>query len=176
MDSDSGFKTNILKIRIFASVLMCVLCVYRYTKSFYTLLVPSPSVIVNMLGIPTVGQPLSMECIMTTVRGITGMIDIIWSRDGVEVKRTTGASITSSSGSSIMYKDFYNISLVTTNEEEKVYQCRGVINATLMLTAENNISLDLVGKYIYTYIYIYIYIYTRIRSSMLSCATTTKYT
>ena len=113
--------------------------------SLYPFAVPSPIVTVNMPDIPTVGQPLSMECIMTTVRGITSTIDIIWSRDGVEVKRTTGASITSSSGSSIVYKDLYNISLVTTNEEEKVYQCRGVINATPNLTAINNILLDLVG-------------------------------
>ena len=98
-----------------------------------------------MLSIPTVGQPLSMECIMTTVRGITSMIDIIWSRDGVDVKRTTRASISSSLGSSIVYRDFYNISLVTTNEEEKLYQCRGVINTAPNLTALNNILLDVVG-------------------------------
>ena len=133
---------------------MFVVCIYRYTIPFYTLLVPSPSVTVNMLSIPTVGQPLSLECIMTTVRGITSTIDIIWSRDGVEVKRTTGASITFSLGSSIVYRDFYNISLVTTNEEEKVYQCRGVINATPSLTAENNISLDLVGKYMHIHMYV----------------------
>ena len=97
--------------------------------------------------IPTVGQPFSMECIMTTARGISSTIDIIWSRDGVEVKRITGANIISSStDSSIVYRDFYNISLVTTAEEDKIYQCRGVINATPNLTAENNVLLDLIGK------------------------------
>ena len=113
---------------------------------FYTYLVPSPSVTLRMPDIPTVGQPFFMECIMTTASGITSTIDIIWSRDDVEVTRTTGAVISSSSGNSVIYRDFYNISLVTTAEEHKLYQCRGVINATPNLTAENNILLDLIGK------------------------------
>ena len=107
-----------------------------------------------MPDIPTVGQPFFMECIMTTARGITSTIDIIWSSGGVEAKRTTGAVISSSSGNFVVYRDFYNISLVTTADEHKLYQCRGVINSTPNLNAENNILLDLIGKQTYGHTYV----------------------
>ena len=101
-----------------------------------------------MLMVPdiqAVGQSLSLECIMTTVRGLSSSIDIIWTNDGVEVNRTSGASISSSTNSSTLYRDIYNISLLTTVEEGRVYQCEGVINTTPNLTAESSITLDVVG-------------------------------
>ena len=95
---------------------------------------------------------------MTTVRGISSRVDIIWSSNGVEIKRIIGASISSSINSSILYKDFYNISLLTTAEESKAYQCEGVINATPNLTIESSILLDVTGKYkIKTIILFYTY-------------------
>ena len=94
----------------------------------------------------TVGQSLSVECIMTTVRGITSRIDILWRSDGVEIKKTIGASISFSTSSSIVYRDFNNISLVTTAEEGRVYQCEGVINTYPNLTAESSTTLDVFGN------------------------------
>ena len=93
-----------------------------------------------------VGQLLSLECIVTTARGITSRVDIVWSSDGVEIKKTIGANFSSSNSSSILYKDFYNISLLTTAEEGRVYNCRGAINTTPNLTAEDSIALDVIGK------------------------------
>ena len=90
---------------------------------------------------------------MTTVRGISSSIDIIWSSDGVEIKRTIGASASSLTNSSILYRDFYNISLLTTAEEGRVYQCEGVINTTPNLIAESNISLDVIGKHAFSISY-----------------------
>ena len=98
------------------------------------------------LDTQTVGQSLSLECIVTTVRGISSSIDIIWTSDGVEIKRTLGASISSSTSNSILYRDFYNISLLTTAEEGRVYQCEGVINTTPSLITQNNITLNVIGK------------------------------
>ena len=114
-------------------------------KYFLFCLVPPPSVMLVVPDIQIVGQSLSLEFVMTTVRGISSSIDIIWTRDGVEIKRTTGANITSSTSSSILYRDFYNISLLTTAEEGRIYQCKGVISATPNLTAESSTTLDVVG-------------------------------
>ena len=108
--------------------------------------VPFPSVILKAPNAQVVGQTLSLECIITTVRGIASRIDILWSSDGVAIKQITGASISSSTSSSIQYKDFYNISLVTTAEEGKTYQCEGVINAIPNLTADSSVFLDVTGK------------------------------
>ena len=113
---------------------------------YHIFAVPSPSVIVIVPDTQIVGQSLSMECVMTAVRGIASRIDILWRSDGVEIKKTIGAVFTSSTVSSILYRDFYNISLLTTAEESRIYQCEGVINTAPHLTAESNITLDVFGK------------------------------
>ena len=123
-------------------VLVCI----NYLPYLSNFVVPSPSVILIAADIQTVGQSLSLECIMTTVRGITSRIDIQWRRDGVEIRKIIEVSVSSSTSSSILYRDFYNISLLTTAEDGRVYQCEGVINTTPNLTAESSIILDVLGK------------------------------
>ena len=108
-------------------------------------LVPPPSAMLVVPDSQIVGQSLSLEFVMTTVRGISSSIDIIWTADGVEIKRTLGASISSLTGNSTLYRDFYNISLLTTAEEGRVYQCEGVINTTPNLTAKSSTTLDVDG-------------------------------
>ena len=98
-----------------------------------------------MPDILTAGQSLLLECIVTTVRGLSSSTDIIWNRDGVEIKRTLEASISSSTSSSILYRDFYNISLLTTAEEGRVYQCVGVVNTIPNLSSESSITIDVFG-------------------------------
>ena len=115
----------------------------------YTFLVPPPNVILQIPDTQTVGQLLLMECVVTTVRGISSSIDTIWKSDGVEIKRTFGASISSSTSSSILYRDFY-ISLLTTAEDGSVYQCEGVINTSPSLNAESSIILDVIGMLTFT--------------------------
>ena len=113
---------------------------------YYTFLVPSPSVILKVPDVQMVGQLLPLECIMTTARGITSTMDIVWSIDGVVIKKTIGANISSSNSSSILYRDFYNISLLTTAEDSRVYKCKGAINTTPVLTAESSTTLNVIGK------------------------------
>ena len=108
--------------------------------------VPSPGVILKVPDMQIVGQLLSLECVVVTTRGITSTIDIIWSSDGVDIENTIGATVSSSDNSSIVYKDFYNILLLTTTEDGRVYNCKGVINTTPNLTAESNITLNIIGK------------------------------
>ena len=93
----------------------------------------------------TAGQSLSLECIVTTVRGIMSRIDVVWTSDEVEIKKTIGANISSSTNSSILYRDFYNISLLTTAEEDKVYRCIGIVNAIPNLNSETSITIDVFG-------------------------------
>ena len=121
-----------------------------------------------MLVVPDiqmVGQSLSLEFVITTVRGISSSIDIIWTSDGVEIRRILGANISSSTSSSIVYRDFYTISLLTTAEEGRVYRCEGVINTTPNLIAESNITLDVVGMVLIsclTYIHVCMYVCTHV--------------
>ena len=119
------------------------LCVY-----FMQLLVPTPSIMLKVPDEQTVGQLLPMECIVTTVRGITSRIDVEWSNDGVEVKKTLGANVSSLNNIFMVYRDLYNVSLLTTAEEGEVYKCKGVINTNPNISAESSIALDVIGMYV----------------------------
>ena len=113
------------------------------------MLVPSPSVMLKVLGMQTVGQLLPMECIVTTVRGITSRLDIEWSSDDIEVKKTLGVNVSSLTNIFMVYRNLYNVSLLTTAEEGKAYKCKGVINTNPSIITESSIILDVIGMYVH---------------------------
>ena len=73
------------------------------------------------------GEPLTLTCDVTTVRGITSGLIIIWSSQSLgEVRRVenvTGNVV----DSSVFYRDQLNISSLTTDD---TYTCRAFINST----------------------------------------------
>ena len=98
-------------------------------------------------NIQTVGQMLTLRSNITTVRGITSRVDIVWSSNGVELKRISNASRSVTNNSSELYKDTYNISLLNTVDNGRVIQCEVVIMTNPMTTvAENSVTLDVTGK------------------------------
>ena len=114
---------------------------------FLQLLVPSPRVMLKVLGMQTVGQLLPMECIVTIARGITSRLDIEWSNDNVEVKKTLGVNVSSLNNIFMVYRDLYNVSLLTTAEESRAFKCKGVINTNPSIITESSIILDVIGMY-----------------------------
>ena len=92
----------------------------------------------------TVGQSLTLQCEVTTVRGITSRVDIVWSADGGMLERT---SLTSSSMTTdtMIYTDAYTISTLSTDDEGRVYECEVEINATTPVIANDYITLDVTG-------------------------------
>ena len=97
----------------------------------------------------TVGQSLTLQCEVTTVRGITSTVDIVWSRGGTELERMNNVSSTMM-GASLVYTDSYNISLLSTDDEGRAYQCEVVINASPPVMVSNTITLDVTGEFIYS--------------------------
>ena len=93
-----------------------------------------------------VGQSLILEANVTTVRGITSRIDIEWSIGNTTLKRTEGVNITSTASNTVVYKDIYNITQVSTFDDGRVYQCKMIINTNPQLMATDNIALDVTGK------------------------------
>ena len=85
---------------------------------------------------------------MTTVRGITSRVDIVWSSDGIELERMNNVSSTTMS-SSLVYTDYYTISQLSTTDDDRVIQCEGVINANASVMASDSITLDVNGEYAY---------------------------
>ena len=94
------------------------------------------------------GQSLTLQCEVTTVRGITSTVtvDIVWSSGGKELKRMKNVSSTTKDNS-LVYTDSYTISQLNTTDDDRVIQCEVVINASKLVMANDNITLDMLGEY-----------------------------
>ena len=57
-------------------------CVVPFVIFHVNILVPTSTVSVTAPNTQTVGQSLTLQCEVTTVRGITSRVDIVWSSDG----------------------------------------------------------------------------------------------
>ena len=94
----------------------------------------------------TVGQSLTLQCEVTTVRGITSRVDIVWSSDGMELNRTDGITSTTMNNS-LVYTDSYTISQLNTTDDVRVIQCEVVINTSPSVMASDSITLDVTGEW-----------------------------
>jgi len=92
-----------------------------------------------------VGQSLTLECSVTTVRGITSRVDIVWSSDSEESQRINGVDASFTTDSFSMYKTIYTIPLLHTTDDDRVYQCEVVINTSPPVMTLRNITLDITG-------------------------------
>ena len=109
--------------------------------------VPDPSIEIISLNNQTVGQLLTLESIITTVRGITSRVDTVWSSNGVELKRVTDANTSLTINDSELYKDTFTIPLLSTSDDGRVFQCEMIIMTTpSIIVATNNITLDITGE------------------------------
>ena len=111
----------------------------------YVILVPTPTVSVTAPANQTVGQSLTLQCEVTTVRGITSRVDIVWSSGGTELERMNDVSSTTMDNS-LVYTDSYNISQLSTTDEGRVIQCEVVISASPSVMASNSTTLDVTGE------------------------------
>ena len=93
----------------------------------------------------TVGQSLTLQCEVTTVRGITSRVDIVWSSGGTELERMNGVSSTTMDNS-LVYTHSYNISQLSTTDDGRVIQCEVVISTSPSVMATDSITLDVIGE------------------------------
>ena len=110
------------------------------------MLVPVPSIEIIALNNQTVGQSLTLESTITTVRGITSRADIVWNSNGVELKRITNANTSLTINDSELYKDTFNIPLLSTSDDGRVFQCEMIIMTTPSIIATNDVTFDVTGK------------------------------
>ena len=101
---------------------------------------------INNFNSQIVGQSLTLECSVTTVRGITSRVDIVWSRDGFQLKYINGANIANFTQSQTTYTFTYTIPLLSTTDDGRVYQCEVVINTSPPVMATDSVTLDIIGK------------------------------
>ena len=94
------------------------------------------------------GQSLTLESTVTTVRGITSRVDIMWSSNGLMLKLTEGINHTSTSNNLVMFTDIYTILHLNTADEGRNIQCDALINAVSTVTASDSVTLNVTGKYL----------------------------
>ena len=100
---------------------------------------------ITVISDQTVGQSLTLESSITTVRGITSRVDIVWNSNGEELRRIMGANVSFTSDSLITYTDYYNAFQINTSDDGRVYQCTVFVNASPPLMADGNMTLDVNG-------------------------------
>ena len=110
-------------------------------------LVPVPSVTIATSSNQTVGQSLTLESSITTVRGITSKVDIVWSSNSIELRRIIGATPNSTNDNSEVYDVTYDIPLLSTSDDGRVIECEIIIMTTPSIVGTNNVTLDVTGKY-----------------------------
>ena len=94
----------------------------------------------------TVGQSLTLQCEVTTVRGITSRMDIVWSSHGSELERMSNVSSTTMADL-LVYTGSYTISLLSTTDHGRVIQCGIASNASQSVLASDSITLNVTGEY-----------------------------
>ena len=115
----------------------CLFCIF---------IVPTPdSITVTVISNQTVGQSLTLQCSVTSVRGITSRVDIMWSSNDIELRKIEGVNGSFTSDSSVTYTDYYNALQLNTSDENRVYQCEVFMNTNLPLMADDNTTLDVNG-------------------------------
>ena len=96
----------------------------------------------------TVSQSLTLQCEVTTVRGITSRVDIVWSSDTTELERMNNVS-SAATNNSLVYTHSYTISQLSTTDNGRVIQCEAVINTSPSVMATDSFILDVTGEYYY---------------------------
>ena len=102
--------------------------------SFIFCIVPTPNVTVTTLDSQQVGDALSLECNVTTVRGITSSMDIVWiTSDGIKRVNVSREIL----GNSVVLHSIYDGDGLLLNESDDgtTYQCSVEINTTPLVSA-----------------------------------------
>ena len=129
---------------------MCIICTTQveFIKlQCYYCLVPVPIVTLTAPNTQIVGQLLTLECSVTTVRGITSRVDIVWMRNGLIIKRVDSISFTSTTKDSQVYRDIYTVAQLKTSDGGTLYHCETGINISPKITTSSKlVILDITSE------------------------------
>ena len=94
----------------------------------------------------TVGQPLILQCIVTTIRDINSRVDFVWISNGTELERVEGVTSESSRNNLAVYTDYYIIPQLRVADNNSLYTCEVIINRSTLISASSNFTLYITGK------------------------------
>ena len=93
----------------------------------------------------TIGDPLTLDCTVTAVRGISSSVDIIWTTGGKTVRRVYNITADIENDYAI-YTDSFEISSLSIIDNRKEVSCTTVINAIQQIKNSSQISLIFSGE------------------------------
>ena len=96
----------------------------------------------------TVGDPLTLDCTVIAVRGISSSVDIIWTTGGRVVRRVDNITADIENGTAT-YTDSFEISSLSAIDNGREYQCTVVINARQPVYSSDQIILNFSGTLVY---------------------------
>ena len=86
---------------------------------------------------------------MTTVRGVTSRVDIVWRRDGLRIVTAKRVTVSYSHDNLAIYTFTYTIPQLSITDDGGVYQCEVVINTSPPISSTDSITLDVTGILIF---------------------------
>ena len=92
------------------------------------------------------GQPLILQCSVTTIRDINSRVDFVWISNGKELEKVKGASGKLTVNNLVVYTDHYIISQLSTADNSSVYTCEVTVSGTHLISIIGNITLSITGK------------------------------
>ena len=123
--------------------------------NYVFVLAPDPVIIMNAHSSQIVSKPLILDSNITTVRGITSRVDIVWSSNGLELRKIEGIVSNLTQDNSVIYMDSYTIPQLGTVDEGRTYQCGIIINQATPIIVNGAITLDVTGELLHISIYLY---------------------
>jgi len=76
------------------------------------------------------------------VRGINSKIDIVWSSDGLELKRIEKITVSLLINDSVLYTDIYTILQLSTADEDRTYECTAIVDTPSPVMATDGVILN----------------------------------
>ena len=92
-----------------------------------------------------IGDPLTLNCTVTAVRGISNSVNIIWTSGGIELRRVDDITADIVNDTAI-YTDSFEISSLSAIDNGREYQCTVMINATQPVYSSDQVRLNFPGK------------------------------
>ena len=92
-----------------------------------------------------IGDPLTLNCTVTAVRGISNSVDIIWTTGGIELRRVDCITPDIVNDTAI-YIDLFEISSLSAIDNGREYRCTVMINATQPVYSSDQFRLNFPGK------------------------------
>ena len=95
----------------------------------------------------SINDPLTLDCTVTGVKGISSLVDIIWTTGGRVVRRVEDIMADIENDSAI-YTDSFEISSLSAIDNGREYQCTVVINASQPIYSSDQFTLIFTGEYL----------------------------